>query len=310
MHCPSESASCFLSPHPCFGGGMVGVFRLLLETCAAGRPRLCSHAGELRSGVILGAGSGIQHFQLRCFGRGTNFHRQALDLCPETGPGGRQQFWFREEGRVKLHLGSACPCTRSRLRPNPKTWSEGQSFARAVPGTYIPCWEPAPAGRPADWRGGWPLHPHRVQVDLFLGDILGCVPLWCVGALRLVLHVPLLPREGLCPSGFTTLCVWMSACQVDSCFHLFPRSCFLNQSVSLLTQQPQAPFAPLSGVGYGSQCLRDGERHSSCKMDAMSSKQGMLAEGALWLQGLLEMFKRRDMESMQTATIPGRVLDT
>lgn len=102
----------------------------------------------------------------------------------------------------------------------------------------------------------------------------------------------------------------MSACQVDSCFHLFPRACFLYQYVSLLTQQPQAPFAPLSGVGYGSQRLRDGERHSSCKRDAMSSKQGLLAEGALWLEGLLEMFKRRDMESMQTATIPGRVLDT
>ena len=98
----------------------------------------------------------------------------------------------------------------------------------------------------------------------------------------------------------------MSACQVDSCFHLFPRACFLNQQVSLLTQQPQAPFAPLPGVvGYGSECLRDGERHSSCKMDSMSSKQGMLAEGALWLQGLLTMFKRRDMGSVQTSTIPG-----
>lgn len=62
MDCHSESASCFLSPCPCFGGVAAGVFRLLLETCAAGRPRLCLHVGEPWSRVILGAGSGIQHF--------------------------------------------------------------------------------------------------------------------------------------------------------------------------------------------------------------------------------------------------------
>lgn len=134
----------------CFGGVAAGVFMLLVETCAAGRPRLCLHVGEPWSRVILRAGSGIQWFQLRCFGRGTNSHRQALDPCPETGPGGRQQFWFREEGRVKLRLRSAHPCDRCRLWPNPKTWSEGQSFACAVPGIYILCWGPAPAGRPAD----------------------------------------------------------------------------------------------------------------------------------------------------------------
>lgn len=142
MDCPSESASCFLSPRPCFRGVAVGVFRLFLETCAAGRPRLCLHVGEPQSRVILGAGSGFQRFQLRSFGRGTNFHRQTLDLCPETGPGRRQQFWFREEGRVKLHLGPAHPCTRCHVRLNPKTWSEGQSFACVVPRIYILCWEP------------------------------------------------------------------------------------------------------------------------------------------------------------------------
>lgn len=150
MDCSTESASYFLSPCLCFGGVAVGVLRLLVKTCAAGRLRLCLHAGEPRSRVILGAGSGIQHFQLRCFGRGTNFQRQVLDPCPETGPGGRQQFWFREEGRAKLHLRSAHPCARCRLRLNPKTWSEGQRFAHRVPGICILCWEPAPEGRLAD----------------------------------------------------------------------------------------------------------------------------------------------------------------
>jgi len=150
MDFPSESATCFLSPHPCFRGVVVGVFWLLLETCAAGRPRLYLHVGESRFRVILRAGSGIQDFQLRYFGRGTNFHRQALDPCPETGLGGRQQFWFREEGRVKLHLRSARPCPCCHLRLNPKTWSEGQSFAHAVPRIYVLCCEPAPAGRPAN----------------------------------------------------------------------------------------------------------------------------------------------------------------
>lgn len=140
--------------------------QVLLETSAAGRRRLCLHLGEPRSWVILGAGSGTQHFQLRCFGRGTNFHRQALDLCPETGLGGRQQFWFREEGHVKLHLASAHPCSCCHLWLNLKTWSQGQSFAHMVPRICILCWEPAPAGKPADHS------PRRVQVDLFLGDIL------------------------------------------------------------------------------------------------------------------------------------------
>lgn len=57
----------------------------------------------------------------------------------------------------------------------------------------------------------------------------------------------------------------------------------------MLSQKQEVPFAPLLGVvGYGSDCLRDGEWHSSYKMDLMSGKKEMLAEDAQWLQHIQE----------------------
>lgn len=61
------------------------VFGLLLGSCA---DRGCLHEGGLQPRAVLAAGaagSRTQRFQLGWFGRGTNFHKQALDLCPDWG---------------------------------------------------------------------------------------------------------------------------------------------------------------------------------------------------------------------------------
>lgn len=96
--------------------------------------------GELQPGVILAWLQEEQDQQQSRFGdsavpagRGTNFHKRALALCPAAGPGRRQQFWFREEGRVKLHLGSARPCARCCMWLDSRSWS----FAHVVPGIYL-----------------------------------------------------------------------------------------------------------------------------------------------------------------------------
>lgn len=132
----SESTNCFLPLY--FGGAAGSDFSLLLESCADPgcvyvelnhSPGL-SLPGCRRSKISSRAGSGIQRFQL---GTGTNFHKRALASCPAARQGGRQQIWFREEGRVKLHLGSARPCTRCCLWLDSRSWS----FAHVVPGIYL-----------------------------------------------------------------------------------------------------------------------------------------------------------------------------
>lgn len=224
-----ESASCFLSACPLFRRSSSGCFHVVggdlcsRQTTAVFACRWTMVQGysqsRFRDSVV----------PAEMFWKGDKLSQAGSGSMPRNGAG-----WT---SAVLVQGGRSCE-TASQICPPLRSLSfvaEPKDLERRAKFCLCGAWDLHPLlgacfCRKTCWLMGCMItYVQRVQADLFLGDTFWYVPLWHIVALGLVLYSPLLPWEDLCSSSFTTLCVWMSACWVDSCFHLFPRACFLNQ---------------------------------------------------------------------------------
>lgn len=162
----------------------MGVCRFWLESCVSDRLRLCFRVGET-------TGRGCSRSRFRdsaipadVFWKGDRVSQAGPGPVPGLGLAGRQQLWFREEGRVKLLCPPSLPSAAGPKDPEPRA-------------------EPHPS-RARD------LHPPLGACSV-QGEPLGpgCVSSLSWGT-SLAEHLspaqPCLPQEDPSPSSFTALC--------------------------------------------------------------------------------------------------------
>lgn len=158
MDFPSESARCFFVSTTLFqrcGGG----FQVIAgELCT----KLCSHVGETTARGWSWSRYRDSAIPADVFWKGDRLSQAGPGSMPRIGLGGRQQFWFREEGHVKLLCPPSLPSAAEPKDLEPRA----EPHPRRAWGLHPPLGACSVQGELL-MPGGCELLPHRAWAALF-----------------------------------------------------------------------------------------------------------------------------------------------